>query len=222
MTSETTKLVIFDFDGTLADTRDKIVMMLQRVMCERGLPKASDERCASSIGIPLKEAFQYILPGLSDEEAQSCTDLYRDLFLQNRKQLVPSLFPHVREVLDELHSNEIRMSIASSRTSNTLWDFLDEMGIQHYFEYIIGAQDCPEPKPSPIPVLLTLERLGEEAENTLVVGDMPADILMGVRAGCRTVGVSYGNSTPNELTAAGASHIIDDFAQLPPLCHPGR
>ena len=222
MISGATKLVIFDFDGTLADTRDKIVMMLQRVMRKRGLPVASDERCASSIGIPLKGAFQHILPGLSDAEAQACTDTYRDLFNRYHNQLVPDLFPHVRETLDELCTNGIRMSIASSRTSRTLWKFLSEMGIQHYFECVIGAEDCPEHKPSPVPVLLTLEQLGEEAANTVVVGDMPADILMGLRAGCRSIGVSYGNSTPDDLAAAGASHIINDFAQLLPLCLPEK
>ena len=210
----TTELVIFDFDGTLGDTRRNIVMTLQQVLRQRGLPVAPDDVCAATIGIPLKGAFLRILPTMTDEEADACTEAYRELFERNRRQLVPDLFPHVRETLEELKQSGVRMSIASSRTSASLWAFLDDMGIGGYFELVMGAQDCPEHKPSPVPVLLTLERLGVEAARAIVVGDMDMDILMGRNAGCRTVGVTFGNGSRADLMAAGADCLIDDMSQL--------
>lgn len=209
-----TELVIFDFDGTLGDTRQKIVAMLQRVMRERGLPVAPDDACSATIGIPLTEAFLQLFPDMTEAEAEACTETYRVLFERYRKQLVPDLFPHVREVLSELQRRKVRMSIASSRTSASLWAFLGDMGLDGYFEYVIGAQDCAAHKPSPIPVLMTLEKLHVNAENALIVGDMPVDILMGRNAGCRTVAVTYGNSNRADLVEAGADYVIDDIAEL--------
>ena len=69
-------------------------------------------------------------------------------------------------------------------------------------------------KPDPEPVLMTLEKLNIDASETLVVGDMPVDILMGKGAGCTTCGVTYGNATREELVEAGADNIIDEFSAL--------
>ena len=66
-------------------------------------------------------------------------------------------------------------------------------------------------------MLLTLETLGFKPSQALVVGDMPVDILMGLRAGCLSCGVTYGNSSRAELEAAGADFIIDDFGELTEL-----
>ena len=210
-------LLILDFDGTLADTRRNIVMTLQQVMRQMGHPVADDDACAATIGIPLRDAFLQLLPQLTDEEADTCTATYRQLFEANRRQLVPQLFPHVRETLDELQHRGIRMTIASSRTSTSLWAFLDDMRIAHYFELVVGAQDVSQPKPSSMPVLHILDKLQVSPDQTLVVGDMPVDILMGHNAGTRTCGVTYGNGTPADLLSAGADHLIDDFADLLPL-----
>ena len=212
-----TSLLILDFDGTLADTRRNIVLTLQQVMRQLGHPVADDDACAATIGIPLRDAFLRLIPHLSDEEADLCTSTYRHLFETNRKQLVPQLFPHVRETLDLLKQRGIRMTIASSRTSTSLWAFLHDMGIAHYFELVVGAEDVSQPKPSPMPVLHILHKLNIPSDQTLVIGDMPVDILMGRNANTRTCGVTYGNATPSDLLAAGADHLIDDFADLLPL-----
>ena len=109
------------------------------------------------------------------------------------------------------------MTIASSRTSTSLWAFLHDMGIAHYFELVVGAEDVSQPKPSPMPVLHILDTLQASPSQTLVVGDMPVDILMGRNTGTCTCGVTYGNGTPADLLAAGADHLVDDFADLLPL-----
>ena len=69
-------------------------------------------------------------------------------------------------------------------------------------------------KPDPEPVLNTLSALGFKASETLVVGDMNVDILMGKNAGAKTCGVTYGNGTKEELEEAGADYIIDSFDEL--------
>ena len=71
-----TKLIIFDFDGTLGDTRRTIVTTMQMTIAELQLPKRSDEECAATIGIPLVGCFQTMFPDLSDDVIQHCADTY--------------------------------------------------------------------------------------------------------------------------------------------------
>lgn len=211
------KLIIFDFDGTIGDTRRNIVKTLQMTMAEQSLPARTEEECAATIGLTLPEAFRRLQPQLSAEEAEKCTECYRELFEINKKELVPQPFPHVISTLEHLKDKGYRMTVASSRSNFSLAGFIRDMGLGEYIGYVLGAEDVARPKPDPAPVLKTLEDLGYAASQTLVVGDMPYDILMGKRAGATACGVSYGNSTREELLAAGADYVIDDFSELEAL-----
>ena len=79
---------------------------------------------------------------------------------------------------------------------------------------IVSANDVQHHKPHPEPVQVILNQLNVLAEDAVVVGDASYDILMGRNAGCHTVGVTYGNQTAEELDAAGAELLIDDFSTL--------
>ena len=88
------------------------------------------------------------------------------------------------------------------------------MGIADYISYLIGADDVKEAKPKPEPVLKTLAAMQFAASETLVVGDMAVDVLMGANAGTKTCGVTWGNGTREDLKEAGADFIIDRMEEL--------
>ena len=88
------------------------------------------------------------------------------------------------------------------------------MEIADYISYLVGADDVLKAKPNPEPVLKTLTATGFDASQTLVVGDMNVDILMGLNAGAKTCGVTYGNGSKRELEDAGANYIIDNIDEL--------
>ena len=92
--------------------------------------------------------------------------------------------------------------------------FLQEFRLDRYVTYVLGADDVERAKPDPFPVTKTMSELGFQPEETLVVGDMKFDILMGQRAGAQTVGVTYGNGTLADLQECRADDVIDDFADL--------
>lgn len=209
-----TMIVIFDFDGTLGDTRHNIVVTLQRTMQLRGLELRDEQTCARTIGLTLEDSFLSMYPTMSREEARECVTTYRDIFYQSIEELTPALFPHVKETLQWLHSRGIIISIASSRSSPSLHLFLRNMGIAEYFPYVLGSDSVERHKPDPEPVIKTLRDLGYKASDAVVVGDMPVDIAMAHNAGVRAIGVSYGNATREELTAAGADTVVDDIAEI--------
>lgn len=209
-------LIILDFDGTLCDTRKTIVKTLRMTMEKLCLPVADEDACAATIGLPLSESFKTLFPSLTEEQASECAEAYRDIFEENKKLLTPTVFPHVTETLRELRLRGYVLTIASSRSNHSLMDFVRTFGFDKEISLVLGADDVTKAKPDPEPVLLTLRKLRFDSSRTLVVGDMPFDILMGRGAGAKTCGVTYGNSSREELLDSGADFIIDDFASL--LC----
>ena len=207
-------LIILDFDGTLGDTRANIVLTMRQTLQRLGYPLAEEDEIASTIGLPLEEGFRQLLPELPEDKALECALTYRDIFEVNRKKLVPKLFPGVKETLSRLREKGYVLTVASSRSSLSLNGFLGDMEIAEYVSYVLGADSVKMAKPHPEPVLRTMEDLGYTAAETLVVGDMPVDILMGKGAGTLTCGVTYGNSSREDLAASGADFIIDGIGSL--------
>ena len=209
-----TKLVIFDFDGTLGDTRRNIVRTMQMTIAELHLPNRSEEECAATIGLPLVGCFETMFPDLQKENVQTCADTYRRIFAENLQTLKPQLFPRVKETLTQLSEQGYTLTIASSRSHASLVELTNDMGIAACISYLIGADDVEKAKPAPEPVLNTLDALRFEASQALVVGDMAVDILMGANAGDKTCGVTWGNGARKELEQAGADYIINSIEEL--------
>ena len=88
------------------------------------------------------------------------------------------------------------------------------MEIADYFCYVLGSDSVTKHKPDPEPVNNILSTLRLSPSDALVVGDMPVDILMARDASVRSVGVTYGNSSREELLSAGADYVIDSISEL--------
>ncbi len=242
-----TRLIILDFDGTLADTQPIIIASIQHALRELGLPERTETECKSIIGLPLVECFERLLTpsplrgtppceggesnsspykgevpegrrGILQREVRSvaehCADVYRRIFDELNTDGTVRLFPHVPETLEALHGQGLQLAICSSRGRPTLERFVHDFRLEHYVGMVVSANDVERHKPHPEPVQKILAALGVAPTEAVVVGDASYDILMGRAAGCRTVGVTYGNQSADELGAAGADWLIDDFAAL--------
>lgn len=208
------KVIIFDFDGTLCDTRSNIIIAFRATMERLGLPMRDEHTCGSTIGLTLRDGFRSMYPELDDAAIDHCVDTYREIFAERREELMPDLFEGVATTLAELHSRGYRFTIASSRLTDSLMLFMRAHSIDHYFEYVVGSDSVVNHKPHAEPVLNTLEKLNVKPSDAFVVGDMPVDIAMAHGASVVACGVTYGNATREELEAANAEYVIDNFAQL--------
>ena len=206
--------MIFDFDGTLGDTRRNIVTTMQMAIKEMQLPSRTEAECASTIGLPLAGCFRTLFPDFQDELIPRCAETYRRIFNENLQKITPEAFPGVVKTLKALKSQGFTLTIASSRSRNSLTELTRDMGIADYISYLIGADDVKEAKPKPEPVLKTLAAMQFAASETLVVGDMAVDVLMGANARTKTCGVTWGNGTREDLKEAGADFIIDRMEEL--------
>ncbi|MBR5347800.1 MAG: HAD family hydrolase [Lachnospiraceae bacterium] len=160
------KVIIFDFDGTLADTREAIVRAKQETIRRMGLPPRTDEECAATIGLTAPLGFLKLYEGLPEPLVEKSTKMYRELFEHFRKALPPVVFPHVRETLQALQEAGCVLTVASSRNTPSLQDFLEILDLKDFFTLVLGAGDTAKYKPDPEPVLETLRRLEKRKPDT--------------------------------------------------------
>ncbi len=222
--------LLFDFDGTLADTTRTILKAMSLTIVELGLPLPPEAQMKSGIGLPLRACIQKA-GNVPEELADQAAELYHKFFKQvafgteniEALKIDPGaegaavLYDGVKETLEWLHGQGYVLGIATSRRWETLELFLRHFGIFEWFSAIATVEDVAHPKPAPDSVLYDLEKLGRRPEETLVVGDATYDILMGRNAGCRTCAVSYGNQGRDLLQTASPDWIIDSMRELPAL-----
>lgn len=207
------KLIILDFDGTIADTRPVILNTFHRTLDAMHLPQHTDDEIAATIGLPLLKAFPVLHP-MDEEMAALCTTTYRRIFEDVNAEIGVPMFPHVADTLRQLHNQGCTLSIATSRGYKSVVDFIKGFHLDDIITFVIAAEDVKHAKPDAEPVIKTLKHYGMKAEDAVVIGDTHFDILMGRNAGCTTIGVSYGNGSRESLIEAGADMVVDDFAEI--------
>ena len=208
-------LYILDFDGTIADTAAGIVRTMQATFCECGYQEPHPEAIRATIGLPLSRAIALLAHLPEGEALVIATATYRRLF-ESIGTVGVTLFPGVRETLENLHRAGHTLAIATGRGHVSAENFCRDMGILPLLSDIVADEDVVNKKPHAEPVLVLLNRHGAKREDALVVGDTDYDIIMGKAAGVQTCGVTYGNHSRERLSVAGADFIIDDFREL--LC----
>lgn len=207
------KNIIFDFDGTLADTSPVILATMLATINKLNLPPRAADECKATIGLRLEDIPAALWPELPEIGALYAST-YRMIFDEKKAELKARAYPGVIEGLKALHGAGYGMAVASSRSHRSLEEYLEYFGIAELFSDIVGGNDVKNGKPAPDPVLAVCGHTGWLPENCLVVGDAIYDIEMGNNAGCKTCGVTYGNQSREELLTAHPTLIVDTFPQL--------
>ena len=206
------KNIIFDFDGTLADTSKLIVATMQKSIQESGLPFRNTEQIKATIGVRLEEIPSILWPSIK-EQGEPFASIYRKNFEKLKDEIPVILFPGVKETLSKL-KKYYKMAIATSRSHKSVEELTRQLGIRDCFVYLLGGNDVTEGKPKPESIFKIMSQMDWTAEKTFMVGDMVVDILMGKNAGVKTCGVTYGNGKVFDLEEARADYIISDFSNL--------
>lgn len=212
-----TKIIILDFDGTLGDTASVIIKTMHETIREMGLPTRTDAECAAMIGLRLVEIPPVLFPECNID-VDLYADTYRRLFDVHNKDGAVNLYPHVIETLKALKARGLTLTIASSRGQTSLSQFVKNLGLTEIITYILGAGDVENGKPHPEAIFKTLDKYGFTPDQAIMVGDTIFDIQMGINAGTKTCGVTYGNGSRESLSPA--DWLIDDFSELLALACP--
>jgi phosphoglycolate phosphatase len=210
-----TRLVVFDWDGTLMDSTGQIVAAATGAIAELGLPVRTPEAIRDIIGLGLRESWQRLFPELGPEDFLPFVDAYRDHFLDPGKQTA-RLFDRAREVVEELAGRGFLLAVATGKSRRGLDRDLAATGLDRF---MAGSRTADETRSKPNPDMLheLMAGLAAAPEATLMVGDTEWDLEMARRAGVPAVAVSYGAHAPERLRAFAPLACIDSLEALPRL-----
>ncbi|ARD47640.1 pyrophosphatase PpaX [Sporosarcina sp. P37] len=186
MTNQPITTLLFDFDGTLADTNELILSSFQHVLDHHFPGRFQREDMLPFIGPTLYDTFSSIAPDKTDQ----LIDEYRKWNIANHDAYITE-FEGVTDTLRKLYDLGLKMAVVSTKKRDMVERGIGLLGIAPYFETVIGLDDITNPKPDPEPILLALERLGSTPEESLMIGDNFHDILGGQNAGVRTAAVAW-------------------------------
>ncbi|ARN75530.1 HAD-IA family hydrolase [Oceanicoccus sagamiensis] len=205
-------LFVFDWDGTLLDSTDKIAGCMQKAIAELGLPERSTEQAKSIIGLGLPEAVQTLFPEIDKAIIPEVTAAYSRHFVAD-DQTPCDFFPNVDDVLKQLRAEGHLLAVATGKSRRGLNRVLANMSLTDFFD---GSRCADETASKPDPLMLNqlLQELDVEVSSAVMVGDTDFDLGMAANAGMRSIGVSYGAHSVERLLPHKPVRIIDRFEEL--------
>jgi phosphoglycolate phosphatase len=206
------KLVIFDFDGTLVDSRKLITESNRVVFGQFGLAPPSEEDSFSLVGMSLELVLQRLAG--ADAPVQKMVAAYREVLPLLRAAHAEVPFDGANELLAALaERGDVRLGIATAHASHAIVPALERFGWQGYFCTVQTADRAPS-KPHPGMIFQALSEAGVKAEDAIMIGDTTFDIEMARAADVRAVAVSWGYHRPDRLRDAGAWRVVNDMGEL--------
>lgn len=204
-------LLIFDLDGTLADTRADLRDAVNNALQRLALPPLSMERVCEYVGDGVHTLLSRALGPEHRDIVDTGVRFFRAHYTVHLLDHT-RLYPGVREVLN--HFQEKRKAIVTNKPLDFTLRILKGLEIDAYFELVLGGDSTVERKPHPEPARKVLDTMGVSSHAAAVVGDSPADIEMAKHAGMYSVGVTYGLRPAAVLRAAGPDLLLDDLREL--------
>ena len=179
------KGIIFDFDGTLAETNTLILKAMEKTFMEL-FGTYTEEELLACIGPPLIETARRLLP----ENPTLLFDTYRKHQLELHDQMVTA-YPGVMEMLDKLQQMDLKLAIVTSKKRDTFMKGLRKLEMEHYFDATVAEDDVTKHKPDPESMNLVLSQLGLSADECIMIGDNSHDILAAHAVGMKSVAVGW-------------------------------
>lgn len=210
------RLVVWDLDGTLIDSRKVIQSAMVRAFEACGFIPPEYDRTRHIVGLGLEEGCRILAPeGVTDRDVAALVNAYRHAFISNRD--IPGfrepLYQGAIDLLEALASQNCLQAVATGKSHKGIEAIFGMHDLSRYFDTVWCADDGPG-KPNPFMVEQAMKTLGCETAQTVMVGDAIHDIRMGRAAGVTTHGVTWGFGAHHELEAAGAHHIHSDMQGL--------
>ena len=200
---------LFDIDGTLLDSARDIVGAVQQVLATTGCKPVSFDFLKGYIGLHLAELFHDLFPDYTSDQIDRLIVQYRALYPARGHQLT-RVYPGVAEGLAALGG---RKSTATTKGTPTTRVVLEMFGLIGHFEHVQGTDGFPC-KPAPDVILTALAALGAKPADCLMVGDSPADMEAGRRAGVKICAVRYGYGDIDKLSVFAPDFWVDDLREL--------
>ena len=222
------RCVVFDLDGTLANTIPLIIASYDHALWAIRKTRADPDEARSWIGQTLYGTFSVRYP----EHAEALITAYLDFNLAHLEELTLR-YEGIAELLTDLDQAGVTIGVATSKRRSSAEATLRAVGLDGLISVTVGMEDTPAHKPDPAPLLLAVERLGHSPRQAAYVGDAVVDVLAAQSAGMDSIAVTWGAGLVTELELAGPTVLTDTVASIrsallgepaagAPECRPAR
>lgn len=209
------KGILFDFDGTLADTNHLILSAFKHTFKTCLNKEIPEQEIIKSFGLTLAEAMKLYA---SDEAMiPVMRSVYREYNLNHHDEMIRPIHG-VADALAALHGNGLKMAVVTSKKSPMAYRGLKCCGLEAYISAVVGCDDTAFNKPDPEPMFKACELLDVEPEACICVGDSPFDLQSGKRAGALTAAVKYTSFDWKQILADGKpDYVLNNMLDLLPI-----
>ncbi len=204
---------LFDFDYTLANSSQGIVICFRHVLEQHGFINPDNEAIKRTIGKTLEEAFN-ILTGITDSQTLAT---FRKEYVKEADIHMTSnttLYPETLDVLNTLKLRHTKIGIISTKYRYRILELMNRHVPENFFNIIVGGEDVKTHKPSPEGLLHAIDQLSSSKEETLYIGDSTVDAQTAQAASVDFWGVLHGVTTREELAKYPNIGISPDLYAL--------
>ncbi|OGB90699.1 hypothetical protein A2625_07225 [candidate division WOR-1 bacterium RIFCSPHIGHO2_01_FULL_53_15] len=203
-------LIMFDFDGTLADSLPAAIKAIRQMLSELGYPAKTESEIGRHVGFGEIPLVAGAIGTQAESKIKAAQAVYYKHNLENIKNV--ELYPHVKEAL-EFFKDKTKIIISNKR-DEFIHAILKIRGVDHYFKEVIGGDSSACLKPDPCVINEALKRYKVKPDNALLVGDMTIDIETGRNAKVLTCAVTYGFEPAEKLKQCRPDFLINDILEL--------
>jgi pyrophosphatase PpaX len=206
--------LLFDLDGTLADSIALLLASFQHTFRAHGKPVPPEEEWIAGIGTPLITQMRHFVP--TEEEAQRMILTYREFQRTHHDEMLRE-FEGVGETLALLKARRHPTALVTSKGNDLAHRALTWLHLTRHIDVVVGMESTERHKPEPEPVLHALAELGVEPTDALFLGDSPHDIEAGNAAGVISVAALWGPFSRTVLEKASPTYFLEHVRELPAL-----
>lgn len=210
------KALLFDLDGTLIDSRDDLADSVNLMLSELNLANLPSETiynfiCEGVFNLVNRSISASLQKESEKDFSESAVEVFRKIYAENCL-VKTKIYEGVAETLDKL--GDYQKAVVTNKPHDFSVKILEDLEISQHFSLVIGGDSFPERKPSPVPLLSAVEKLGFSFDEALMIGDSWVDIEAGKNANIKTCGCVFGFRGREELEKAGADFMIEKFSDL--------
>ncbi len=209
------KLVVFDLDGTLADTLSDLAHAVNKALESVYAPTHPIDSYRTFVGNGVNILIKQALGEKGDDE-KLCEKVkaFFDSYYPQHLCDYTCTYVGMADLLNELEKASVKTAVHSNKPHEFVPQIIEKLYPDHNFEVVIGNMSAFERKPSPQALEAIMDKLGVNASETLYVGDSDVDVFTAHNAGVEVCGVAWGFRGKDELSGAGADFIANDSAEL--------
>lgn len=204
-------LIVWDWDGTLADSTGMITVALLKAAEEVGLPALSRQQASSIIGLGLKESIEALYGDIPQAQARALAAKYTAHYYAGESAI--PLFEGAIETIRTLHKRGYKQAVATGKGRRGLNLALEHSGLAAYFHATRTVDECFS-KPHPQMLDELMDDLVVMPERTLMIGDTSYDLQMAQNAGVNSLGVTFGAQTAEQWQHLNPLAQFDHFSHL--------